>query len=60
MPKFNFLLDRTTPKREAATADRNTPNVRTRAVGRDRYAGLKGAAYINARAAEKIRRNSHE
>lgn len=44
--KFNFLKTGTTPT-EIPLKD--MPVVRTRATGKDRYAGLRGHAYINVR-----------
>jgi len=43
--KFNFLTRET-----IHFAEKN--KVRTRAVGRDRFAGLRGRAYLDARASE--------
>lgn len=44
--KFNFLKTRTTP---TEIPPKDVPVVRTRATGEDRYAGLRGHAYITAR-----------
>lgn len=46
MTKFNFPTSRTKPTEIPA---KDQPVVRTRAFAIDRYAGLRGGAYINAR-----------
>lgn len=49
MKKFNFLTPRKAPT-EIASED--TSKIRIRALAKDRYAGLQGIDYINARKIE--------